>query len=101
MFRFKGFALILGLSAMAALPTLSAQERDRADRKDPDAAAIAEAIRFQKAEDAAAARQARIEAASVRSERSPDRVAPAETKARPHTVKSASAHKPPQPRSSQ
>ena len=50
------FALILGLaSATAGLPALWAQSNS-------DAAGVAAAIRFQKAEDAAAARQARIEA---------------------------------------
>jgi hypothetical protein len=50
-------ALILGLAAgFASLPALAAGQ------KDPDAAGVQEAIRFEKAKQAAADRQARIEA---------------------------------------
>lgn len=80
MFRTTKFALILGLAgAMAALPSLTAEQ------KDPDAAGVAEAIRFEKAKQAAADRQARIEESRAR----------AETKMKLRTVKSASAQKAP------
>jgi hypothetical protein len=53
--------LILGLAgAMAWLPSLSAQQ------KDPDEAGVAEAIRYERAKQAAADRQARIEARTRR-----------------------------------
>ena len=83
------FALILGLAgAMAGLPSLTAQQ------KDPDAAGVAEAIRFEKAKQAAADRQARIEEARTRGEKSADRAAAA-PEGTPHTVKSAAARKVP------
>jgi hypothetical protein len=63
--------LILGLaSALAGLPSLTAAQ------KDPDAAGVAEAIRFEKAKQAAADRQARTEAAHERASNSADRMAP-------------------------
>jgi sRNA-binding protein len=82
MFRTTKLALIIGLAgAMAALPSLTAEQ------KDPDAAGVAEAIRFEKAKQAAADRQARTEEERAR----------AETKTKPRTVKSASAQKAPAP----
>jgi hypothetical protein len=82
-------ALILGLAgAMAALPPLIA------DQKDPDAAGVAEAIRFEKAKQAAADRQARIEATQGRGENTADRMMP-EAKSRAHAVKSTAARKAP------
>jgi hypothetical protein len=97
MLRPNRFAAILGLAgAMAMLPSLSAQQPESSARKDPDASGIAEAIRFHRAEDAAAARQARIEAGRDRGVRSPDRAAAPEVKTRPHTD-SASARKIPPP----
>lgn len=61
MTRFSKFALVAGLaSAAAGLPSLTAQTGPNDQDKPGDVAA---AIRFQKAEEAAAARQARIEAA--------------------------------------
>jgi hypothetical protein len=83
------FASILGLAgAMAGLPYMTAAETD------PDAAGVAEAIRFEKAKQAAADRQARIEEARARGEQSADRAA-ADSKGRPHIVKSAAARKAP------
>ncbi len=65
-------ALILGLAAgFASLPALAAGQ------KDPDAAGVQEAIRFEKAKQAAADRQARIEARGQEAntaDRSGDRV---------------------------
>jgi hypothetical protein len=59
------FVLILGLTgAIAGLPCLAAAQ------KDPDAAGVGEAIRFEKAKQAAADRQARIEEARTRGEKS-------------------------------
>ena len=64
-------ALILGLAgALAGLPSLTAQP------KDPDRAGVAEAIRFEKAKQAAADRQARIEEPRGRASNSADRMAP-------------------------
>jgi hypothetical protein len=85
MCRTNGFALILGLAGgMAGLSPLIAQQ------KDPDATGVAEAIRFEKTKQAAADRQARIEEARERSEKSADRSA-SESKTKAHAVKSASA----------
>jgi len=89
MIKLSKYALILGLAgAMAGLPTLVAAQ------KDPDAAGVAEAIRFEKAKQAAADRQARIEEARARGEKSADRSVP-EPKAKTHVVKSAAAQKAP------
>jgi hypothetical protein len=61
MFLSGKFALILGLAgAFAALPPLTAMQ------KDPDAAGVQEAIRFEKAKQAAADRQARVEERNAR-----------------------------------
>lgn len=68
MFRTQKFALILGLAAVAGLPLSTAAQ------KDPDAAGVAAAIRFQKAEDAAAARQARLDTGHGGQASSADRV---------------------------
>lgn len=58
-------AAILGLAgALGALPGAMAQDRDRDDRDD---AGVKEAIRYEKAKQAAADRQERIEAARARS----------------------------------
>jgi hypothetical protein len=85
MFKRSRFALILGLAgAMAGLPSLAAQQ------KDPDAAGVAEAIRFEKAKQAAADRQARIEEARERGEKFADRSA-SESKPKAPPVNSASA----------
>jgi hypothetical protein len=62
MLRSSKFALILGLAGASVLPSLAVAQQGAAARKDSDAAGVAAAIRFQKAEDAAAARQARIDA---------------------------------------
>jgi hypothetical protein len=84
-------ALTLGLAgAMAALPSLIA------DQKDPDAAGVAEAIRFEKAKQAAADRQARIEEARARGENTADRMMP-EPKSKAHSVKPTAARKTPPP----
>jgi hypothetical protein len=78
------FALILGLAgAMGVLPSLAAV-------KDPDAAGVAEAIRFEKAKQAAADRQARIEAAREHASNSADRMAP-EPKSKTKTAGTTSA----------
>jgi len=78
------FALILGLAgAMTGLSSLTALQ------KDPDATGVAEAIRFEKAKQAAADRQARIEEARERGEKSADRSV-SESRAKAHMVKSAS-----------
>jgi len=75
-------ALILGLAGgLAALPAMAA------DQKDPDAAGVAEAIRFEKAKQAAADRQARIEAARAKGQYKDDAEAVPKPKAK--TVKSA------------
>jgi hypothetical protein len=66
--------LILALAAgTAALPSLSAQDRDT-DRRDADG--VREAIRFEKAKQAAADRQARIEERNERGANSADRMVP-------------------------
>ena len=88
--------LFLGLTgAIAGLPCLAAAQ------KDPDAAGVAEAIRFEKAKQAAGDRQARIEEARTRGEKSEDRAAP-ESKPKARTLKTAAIQKtPPAPRNSQ
>jgi hypothetical protein len=85
MLKTTRFALILGLAGAAAgLPSMAVAQNDN----DSDVAA---AIRFQKAEDAAAARQARLEARGGESN-SADRMAqPPASKSTP----SASAQKEP------
>jgi len=89
MFKPGRFALILGLAgAMAALPSLASAQ------KDPDAAGVAEAIRFEKAKQAAADRQARIEAARAGGENSADRSV-SESKTKTRTAKSAPVRKTP------
>ena len=89
MIKLSKYALILGLAgALAGLPTLVAAQ------KDPDAAGVAEAIRFEKAKQAAADRQARIEEARAHGEQSADRAVPEPT-AKTHVVKSAAAKKAP------
>jgi len=76
------FALILGLAgALAGLPSLGA--------KDPDAAAVAEAVRFEKAKQAAADRQVRMEARE-HAANSADRMAP-EQKSKTKANRTASA----------
>jgi hypothetical protein len=89
------FALILGLTgALAGLPCPAAAQ------KDPDAAGVAEAIRFERAKQAAGDRQARIEEAQARGEKSADRSAP-ESKAKARLKTAAAAQKtPPAPRNS-
>jgi hypothetical protein len=89
------FALILGLAgALAGLPSLSAAQKDQ------DQAGVAEAIRFERAKQAAADRQARIEEARARAENSSDRWAN-ESKLKTKTVKSATARKTPPPQHKQ
>ncbi|HTT66262.1 MAG TPA: hypothetical protein VMG35_30635 [Bryobacteraceae bacterium] len=61
--RRSRFALILGLAGATSLIAAQAQS---AAQKDSEAAGVAAAIRFQKAEQAAADRQARIETARER-----------------------------------
>jgi hypothetical protein len=82
MFKPSRLALILGLAgAMAGLPSLAVAQQDS------DAAGVAEAIRFQKAEDAAAARQAHSGAARAAESNSADRMVPeADTKATPSST---------------
>jgi len=88
-------ALILGLAgALAGLRSLAAQQ------KDPDAAGVAEAIRFEKAKQAAADRQARIEAAHERATTSADRMAP-EPKKTKATRTTPAARKTPPPQQHQ
>lgn len=84
-------ALILGLAAgFASLPALAAGQ------KDPDAAGVAEAIRFEKAKQAAADRQARIEARAEEANTA-DR-AVTESKAKTKTVhRTSTARKSPMP----
>jgi hypothetical protein len=83
--------------ALAALPTLALAQQTRAQQNNDDEPGdVAAAIRFQKAEDAAAARQARIEEANARQENSADR-AVTRTKAKPKAVKTAAAKKTPPP----
>jgi len=95
MFKPSKIALILGLAgAMAGLPSLTAAQ------KDPDAAGVAEAIRFEKAKQAAADRQARIEAAHERAATSADRMAP-EPKSKTPATRTASARKTPPPQKPQ
>lgn len=93
MFKSSRFALILGLAgALAGLPCMAAAE------KDPDAAGVAEAIRYEKAKQAAADRQARIEEASARHVN-----AATGSKVKPKIVKSAAVTRntPPAHRNSQ
>jgi hypothetical protein len=87
------FVLILGLTgAIAGLPCLTAAQ------KAPDAASVAEAVRFERAKQAAADRQARIEEAPVRGEKSVNGSA-SESKPKARTLKTAAAQKtPPVPR---
>lgn len=89
------FALTLAMAgALAGLPSLALAQ------KDPDARGVAEAIRFEKAKQAAADRQARIEARAGR-ENSADRVA-TETKAKPKAAKNTAARRtPPQSKTAQ
>jgi hypothetical protein len=83
-------ALILSLAgALAGLPSLAMAQ------KDPDAAGVAEAIRFEKAKQAAADRQARIEARD-HGLKSEDHTA-TESKPKTKTVKSATARRTPPP----
>jgi len=95
MLRPSKLALVLGLAGC-----LTGLQSVAMAQKDPDAAGVAEAIRFEKAKQAAADRQARIEEAHARGERSTDRSA-AEPKSKPKTVKTASAKTPPAPHNSQ
>jgi hypothetical protein len=85
-------ALILGLAAgFASLPALAGQ-------KDPDAAGVQEAIRFEKAKQAAADRQARIEA-HAQEANTADRMV-TDSKAKTKTVhRAATARKSPMPQS--
>ena len=69
------FLLTMGLAGALVLPALALAQQDRTRQNDQDEPGnVADAIRFQKAEDAAAARQARIEAAREREAHSADRV---------------------------
>ena len=96
MFKPSRFALILGLAgAMAGLPCLAAAQQDS------DAAAVAEAIRYEKAKQAAADRQIRIDEGRERVAK-PSNGSASESKPKPRPVKSAAAQKtPPAPRDSQ
>jgi hypothetical protein len=98
MFKPSKFALILGLAgAMAGLPCLAAAQQD----PDADAAAVAEAIRYEKAKQAAADRQLRIEEGREHGVK-PANGSVSESKPKPRPVKSAVAQKaPPPPRDSQ
>jgi hypothetical protein len=83
-------ALILGLAgALAGLPSLAAQQDEGRDE-----GGAAGAIRFEKAKQAAADRQARIEEAREPSANSADRMAP-EPKSKTKAAKSAAASKTP------
>jgi hypothetical protein len=77
MLRPGKLSLILGLAGALALPALVPAQ---AAQKDSDAAGVAAAIRFQKAEDAAAARQARLDAGRAGEANSADRMARPEQK---------------------
>ena len=95
MFKPIRFALILGLTgAVAGLPYLAAAE------KDSDRAAVAEAIRFERAKQAAADRQLRMEGSRPRPEQSADRSV-SESKSKARTAKSAARKTPPASRDSQ
>jgi hypothetical protein len=73
MFKPSRLAVILGLAgALAGLPSVMVAQQE--GTKDSDAG-VAEAIRFQRAEDAAAARQARVGAAPKNESNSADRMA--------------------------
>ena len=90
MLRSSRLALILGFAgALATLPSLSAQ-------KDQEEGGVQEAIRFEKAKQAAADRQARIEEARVNGSQSADRAAtePNAKTAPAHKTKSHVAKKP-------
>ncbi len=92
MFKASRCALILGLAgAMAGLPAMLADDRDR----DQDNSGVAEAIRYEKAKQAAADRQERIEEARERGQINADRMAP-EAKHR-DKEKGARARKTPPP----
>ena len=92
LFRSMRLALIVGLAgALVGLPSLTAAHRD------PDAAGVAEAIRFERAKQAAADRQARIEARGGETKTLQHAARAARTKTK--TVDTASApSKPSQPR---
>jgi len=86
MFRFSRFAMIMGLAGITAgLPSL-AQQRARDDD------GMAEAIRFERAKQAAADRQARIEAGQEREEHSADRMM-SETRHKTRAAKDRAARK--------
>lgn len=79
-------ALILGLAgALAGLTSLSAQQNEGRDE-----GGVAGAIRYEKAKQAAADRQARVEAARERGTNSADRMAQ-EPKSKAKTGRTASA----------
>jgi hypothetical protein len=95
MFKPSKLALILGLAgAMVGLPCLAAAQQD------PDAAAVAEAIRFEKAKQAAADRQLRIDEGRENGAK-PANGSASESKPKPRPVKSAAAQKAPASRDSQ
>jgi hypothetical protein len=88
------FALMLGLAGgLAVLPSFAAPQQERAEP------GVAEAIRFEKAKQAAADRQARIEAARTEGQ-SADR-SMTETQQRTRSSKARSAHKSKQPQQDQ
>ena len=79
------FTLIFALTgALAGLAPLAEAQ------KDPDQAGVAEAIRFERAKQAAADRQAHIEAAQARGAKSEEKAA-ATPKTKTKTVRTASA----------
>jgi hypothetical protein len=89
--------LILAIAgALEGLPSLTAGQQAAA-QKDPDAAGVAEAIRFQKAEQAAADRQARIEEAREHGANSADRMAPQPKKPVKATRPASASRKTPPP----
>ncbi|MGA3043120.1 MAG: hypothetical protein ABSF54_20270 [Bryobacteraceae bacterium] len=84
-------ALILGLASALGLPSLSAQQNEGKDE-----GGVAGAIRYEKAKQAAADRQARIEEGRERAANSADRIAP-ETRPKMKAARTAAARKTPQP----
>jgi hypothetical protein len=90
------FACMVGLAgALGVLPSLAVAQKDRDDRT-----GVAEAVRFERAKQAAADRQARVEARGAES-RSADRIADRErpeTRRKSKVVKRASEDRTAQPR---
>jgi hypothetical protein len=93
------FLLTIGLAgALAALPSLALAQQDRPRQSNQDEPGdVAEAIRFQKAEEAAAARQERIDAGRERDNSADREMTKTRTKARSTRPTTTRKTPPPQP----